>query len=94
MPRVRQYDHELARVRTCDKLVRRCDRVEKQQPVAVVDRIRRDDPWPFAVVPFRMWRLPVPHIWGNLVHGAILRATLLNERGSDGRSLAWAGVPE
>jgi hypothetical protein len=69
VPGARQYDDELAPVRAGHDLIRRRDRIEEQQPLAVVDGIRRDDLRPDAVVPLRMRRLPVPQTRRNLVHG-------------------------
>jgi hypothetical protein len=69
VPRVRQHDNEFAPVRTRHDLVRRRDRVEQQQPLAVVNCIRRDDLRPYAAVPLRMRSLPMPHIRRDLLHG-------------------------
>jgi hypothetical protein len=68
VPRVRQYDDKLAPLCARQDFIRRRDRVEQKQPLAVVNCIRRDDPGPDAVVPLRMRSLPVPQTRCHLLH--------------------------
>ena len=73
MPRTRQHDRGLTLHRELVDLARQRERVEQQQPLAVVDRVRRDlRPPLLATAPLGMPRLPVPNTVRDLAHGAIV----------------------
>ena len=82
VPRVRQHDHRLALGRELLELVRHRKRVEEEQMLAVVDRVRRDD----RVVPrhtrlpVRVRRLPVPQARLQLAHAAMLTTGTSRQR--------------
>ena len=73
VPRARQHDRRVAFGRELVDQARRSQRIEKQQPLAVVDRVRRNHWAPVLLrLPVRMRRLPVPQTWLNLAHNAMV----------------------
>ena len=69
------FGDRLALPREREKRVGHSERVEEQQPLAVVDRVRRDLLRPALVRrPIRVRRLPVPESSLELAHGAMLDA--------------------
>jgi hypothetical protein len=74
VPRRRQYDHRLALGRELLELRRNGQRVEEQQALAVVERIRGDALGPPILGrPVRMRSFPVPQAWSQLAHGAMVQ---------------------
>ena len=75
VPRACQHDDRLAAGRELVDQARRSQRIEEQQPLAVVDRVGRDHLAPVRFrLPVRMRRLPVPHARLQLAHGGMLNA--------------------